>query len=497
MIAHLSLILFFSFATAQETLVVGSKKFTESVILGEMIAQIAEQEGLPVRHRSELGGTRVLWNALVTGEIDVYPEYTGTLQNEILKNNRPIAPQLEAAGVAVSQPLGFHNSYGLGMKKSKAQALGIQNISDLISHPGLKMGFSHEFLQRSDGWSGLSNHYRLQPAHGLKGLDHAISYRALDAGEIDVIDIYTTDPEVLYYDLLILGDDLHFFQKYDAVIIYKKELKRRFPKALQIILNLEGQLPISKMQKLNADAKIKKIPEKEVSRLFLSQQFPLKNFIQSERSDVIRNIYDRFLEHFNLVLKSMLIALFFGLPLGIFAARNSWTAPLVLHIVGILQTIPALALLVLLIRPLKAVGLPAIGDAPAIIALSLYSLLPIIRNTAAGLQNISKSLIEAADSMGMSRWQRLKIIELPLATPVILAGIKTAIVMNIGFATLGALIGAGGFGQPILTGIRLDDHHLILQGAIPSALLAIAVQAFFGWMERKFFAHAYNSMEDP
>ena len=152
---------------------------------------------------------------------------------------------------------------------------------------------------------------------------------------------------------------------------------------------------------------------------------------------------------------------------------------MILGTVGVIQTLPALALLVFMI-PLLGIGGP-----PAVVALFLYSLLPIVRNTHAGLAGIDEPLRRSALALGLSPAARLRHIELPLAAPVILAGIKTSAVINIGTATLGALIGAGGYGQPILTGIRLDDVGLILEGAVPAALLALAVQGGFELAERR------------
>lgn len=176
---------------------------------------------------------------------------------------------------------------------------------------------------------------------------------------------------------------------------------------------------------------------------------------------------------------SLAAAVLIGLPLGILCARRPALARLVLGAAGVVQTIPSLALLVFMIPLL------GIGFAPAALALFLYSLLPIIRSTCAGLLGIAPPLLESAAALGLPARARLRLVELPLAARSILAGIKTAAVINIGTATLGALIGAGGYGQPILTGIRLNDVGLILEGAIPAALLALAVQGMFDALERR------------
>jgi osmoprotectant transport system permease protein len=183
----------------------------------------------------------------------------------------------------------------------------------------------------------------------------------------------------------------------------------------------------------------------------------------------------------------MVPAILVAVPLGILAVKMPRAAQGILAAVGVIQTIPALALLVLLmtaLQPLRRFGIETVGAPPAIVALFMYSLLPIVRNTYTGLQGIPGPVAESAAALGLPFAARLRLIELPLALPTILAGIKTAVVINVGFATLGALIGAGGYGQPILTGIRLDDTGLILQGAIPAALLALAMQALFELIER-------------
>ena len=184
------------------------------------------------------------------------------------------------------------------------------------------------------------------------------------------------------------------------------------------------------------------------------------------------------LEHLALVGISLSLAILIAVPLGIFAARRRRLGQVVLGLTGILQTVPSLALFVFMIP------LFGIGATPAIAALFLYSLLPIVRNTHAGLTGIDPTLLESAAALGLPSRLRLWRVELPLALRHILAGIKIAAVINVGTATLGALIGAGGYGQPILTGIRLDDVGLIMEGAVPAALLALAMQGVFELVER-------------
>jgi osmoprotectant transport system permease protein len=184
--------------------------------------------------------------------------------------------------------------------------------------------------------------------------------------------------------------------------------------------------------------------------------------------------------HLFLVGLSLAAAIVIGIPLGIYASSEGFISEIILAITGIIQTIPALALLALLV-PIPFLGIRPIT---AIIALFLYGLLPIVRNTVTGLRDIPPQIRDAAEVLGLKpRTQLLKIF-LPLASPSILAGIKTSAIINIGTATLAALIGAGGLGEPILSGLNLNDHMLILEGAVPAALMAIIAQGLFSILDR-------------
>lgn len=464
---------------AQESIKVGSKLFNESVILGEMITQIIESEGREVEFFDQLGGTRILWSSLQEGEIDIYPEYTGTIIYEILGESRSFSieelnAQLISQGVQVTKSLGFNNTYALGMKQERAGELGIRSISDVQNHPELKLGFSNEFVDRQDGWAGLQSAYNLGHSD-VTGLDHDLAYRGLDAGSIDLIDLYSTDAEIDYYNLVVLEDDRSFFPEYEAVLVYRADVDEQVIEALRM---LEEAITESEMIAMNSAVKLEGINEIEVASDFLEQKFGVTTDRVS--ASITERLIINTIDHLVLVLVSLSLALLISIPLGIFAAKSSrWEQP-ILSTVGVLQTIPSLALLVFMIP------LFGIGTIPAMAALFLYSLLPVVRNTHSGIREIDYSLMESALALGLPKQVILKKIELPLALPSILAGIKTSAVINVGTATLGALIGAGGYGQPILTGIRLDDVSLILQGAIPAALLALTVQWGFDWLENRW-----------
>ena len=466
-------------AGAAPRVVVGSKKFTESVILGEMAAQLAAAAGARAEHRRELGGTRILWEALRRGDLDVYPEYTGTLRREIFAGEpvegEALGRALAARGLALSGGLGFEDTYAVGLRRDRAEALGIRTLSDLAAHPGLRLGFSHEFMDRDDGWPALRRAYGLGH-RDVRGLDHDLAYRAVASGDLDATDLYSTDPEIRAYDLRVLQDDRRAFPEYQAVLVHRADLADRAPGAIASMRRLEGRLSAAAMVELNARAQLDRVPEARVAAEFLARHLGTSVEVRAEGRAA--RVLRRTLEHLGLVGLSLAAAALTGIPLGIAAFRRPRLGQALLGAVGVVQTIPSLALLVALIPLL------GIGAWPALAALFLYGLLPVVRNTEAGLSGIAPELRESALALGLPPGARLRLVELPLASPSILAGVQTAAVINVGTATLGALVGAGGYGQPILAGIRLADPALILEGAVPAALLALAVQGGFSLLGR-------------
>jgi osmoprotectant transport system permease protein len=467
-------------------IVIGSKAFTESVILAEMLAALARDSGATVELKAELGGTQIVWQALRAGEIDAYVEYTGTLTNELLAGSNlssndeaGLRVAVEKLGLRMSKPLGFDNTYALGMRESKAAELKIESIADLNKHADLKYRFSDEFLLRADGWPGLQQRYRL-PKQKLLGLDHGFIYRGLADGLMDVGDVYTTDAEIKQLGLRVLSDSKLYFPSYKAVILYRADVK---PEVVKSLLRLEGKLDTNAMTDLNKQVQIDKQPDGAVAVAFLNAALGLTLPVPAGTQP---GLWERFWlpflqrgsEHLFLVAVSLALAILIAVPLGVLAFKLPSVGHAVLGVVSVVQTVPSLALLVFL---LPLLGL---GAWTAIAAMFLYSLLPIVRNTHTGLKTIPPALTEASQVLGLPWYARLWRVELPLASPSILAGIKIAAVVNVGTATIGALIGAGGYGQPILTGIRLYNIGLILQGAIPAALLALLVQGLFGLAEK-------------
>lgn len=457
---------------------IGSKNFTESLILAEMLRLDAASHGLKIEHRRAMGGSAILWKALLGGDIDAYPEYTGTLRRELLHDlpadagNAELSQALQRQDLGLSAPLGFDDSYALGVPRALAARLGLRTLSDLRDHPELRFGLSNEFMSRGDGWPGLVQAYGYAP-RSVAAMDHGLAYRALASGAVDVIDLYTTDAEIRRFDVQILTDDRHYFPSYQAVWLYRLDAVKRFPQLRASFDRLAGRVSLQAMQDMNAAVMLDGQSETETAARFLGL---------GDSGDASGGQWSRLLrdtaQHLRMVGLSLGAALLLGLPLGLAAARLPRLGRVLLGLTAMVQTIPSLAMFVFLI-PLLGVGAK-----PAIAALFLYSLLPIVRNTITGLATIPAPLLEAAASLGLPGRVRLLRVELPLASRTIIAGIGTAAVINVGTATLGALIGAGGYGEPILTGIRLGSVPLILEGAVPAALMALLALGLFQALER-------------
>ena len=457
---------------------VGSKTFIESYVLGEIATQLLQSKGFTVEHKQGLGGTLVAYEALKAGAIDLYPEYTGTLTKAVLGkpnlNRQQLAAALRTQGLKMQVFPGFDNSYAIGINGPLARAQALHKISDLVEQPQLRAAFSHEFLNREDGWPALRQVYGLpqQPV----GIEHALAYGAIEARQLDFTDAYTTDGELAARDLVLLEDDRGFFPEYSALLLTREGLPDDVAAALSA---LDGLIDESTMQGLNLAVASGGESPAAVAATFLREQGLVTGQAPAEKSR-LRRILGYTATHLKLTGIALLLACLVAIPLALLLSRFDGPARALLYISGLLQTIPALALLALLI-PL--VGL---GQTPAIVALFLYSLLPIVRNTLTGLFSVDPLVKEVATGMGLTERQRLWHIELPLAMPTLLAGIKTAAIVSIGTATLAAFVGAGGLGEPIITGLNLNDHRLILEGALPAAALAILVELLFEWAERAF-----------
>nr|WP_295771984.1 glycine betaine ABC transporter substrate-binding protein [Rhodoferax sp.] len=489
---------------------IGSKRFTESYVLAELLAQqAAPHTTTPPQVRSGLGNTAIVYEALRAGQIDLYPEYAGTISQEILKDTGPMTlAQMQRAlaplGLGVGVPLGFNDGYALALRAPDAKDMGITRLSELAAHPGLKLGLSNEFIGRADGWRGLAQRYGLKQTP--VGLDHGLAYDAIGSKQVDVIDIYTTDAKIDALGLRVLEDDQHYFPRYDAVLLYRLDVPIRHPQAWAALQALEGRVNEAMMIAMNARAELQGVAFDVIARdqLATLAHAPTSaspattattattantaNAAKNDKDAGQRGLWAKLfapdltrlaIQHLVLVAAAVTLATLLGVPIAVLTIRQPRLSAAVLGATGLLQTVPAIAMLAVLISLLGK-----IGTLPALIALTLYAFLPIMRNTASGLNQVPVGLRMAGQSLGLTARQSLRHIELPLAMPTLLAGIRTATAISIGTATIAAFVGAGGFGERIVTGLALNDRELLLAGALPAALLAFLSEAMFELLER-------------
>jgi len=478
--------LFAAPAAAEERLRIGSKRFTESYVLAHLLARVADP-ARPAEVLAGLGNTAIVYEALRAGRIDLYPEYLGTIDREILKGEggadlASIRARLAPLGFGVAVPLGFNNGYALAMRESEAERLGIRRLSDLAAHPALEAGLSNEFIGRADGWPGLAARYGLPQTP--TGLDHALGYAALAEGRIDLMDIYTTDAKIGQLALRVLEDDRGFFPRYDAVLLHRLDVPARAPAAWARLQALEAAIDERAMIAMNARAELESVPFETIARDFVAG-LAGREAAPAVRRGLLDKLFAPDLgrlaaQHLGLVAASVVAAAAIGLPLAIAVAARPRARAAVLAVAGVLQTVPSLAMLALLIAVTGTIGV-----LPAVLALTLYALLPIVHTAVAGLAGVPQGLRDAADALALGRAQRLRLVELPVAMPTIVAGLRTATTICVGTATIAAFIGAGGFGERIVTGLALNDGALLLAGALPSAALAIALDAALAGLERR------------
>ena len=455
-------------------MVIGGKIFTESYVLGEIAAQnIETRTQAKVTRKLGMGSTGILFEALKSGAIDVYPDYTGTLAEAILKKPQlrsldEIRQALAPLGLTISGSLGFNDTYALAVKEDFAQKHQLHAVGDLVSlERSIKAAFSYEFMDRKDGYPGLIDSYHLNfDPRKVSRMEHSLSFQAIDQNAVDLIDVYSTDAKIKKLKLRLLADDHNYFPVYQAVWVARKSFVAQHPKEWQALLGLEGKISESAMLEMNAQADIEKVSFDKIAARFLGSATPATE-------SLTQKILQRTREHLWLVGVSLLFSVLVGIPLGVAAVRFPKAGQGILLSSALIQTVPSLALLCFLI-PLFGVG-----TTPALAALCLYSLLPVVLNTFTGIRSINPIHPENARAFGLNRRQVLFRVVLPLASPTLLAGIKTATVVSIGTATLAALVGAGGYGAPIVTGLALNDVPTILTGAIPAAAMALVAHGIF------------------
>ncbi len=490
--------------------VVASKPFAESYLLAEMFAQLLEANGIPVERKPGLGATEIAFRGLRTGAVDVYPEYTGTGLVAVLGEKpeggaravyRRVAAEFARRwGVRWLPPLGFENTYAVAVRRSTAQEYGLRTLSDLARvAPRLVAGFSPDFIGRDDGLPGLRAAYGLEFG-STRSLLQAVKYKAIAGGDVDVIDAYSTDGALARYDLVPLDDDRGFFPAYEAAALVSRRIAESRPDVIAVLSRLSGRLDADLMRRLNRRVEVDGEPVAKVAAEGLGEAGVTAGEGTAGEAKagegtagegtagaggLIEYLWVRrgmlaglTLRHLLLVGVSLLAAILVAVPVGLLLERGRRAAETSVRAVGLLQTIPSIALLAFMI-PLFGIGI-----LPALVGLFLYSLYPIVRNTYTGVRDAAPEAVEAARALGMTPFQVLRHVRLPLAAPVIMAGIRTAAVIDVGTATMAAFIGAGGLGDPIVAGLALSDTRMVLSGAIPAALLALVVDAALGGVER-------------
>lgn len=463
-------ILLFTFgfsSVALPTIRVGAKNFTESYILAEIGAQMISAQGYHVDRRFGLGGSGIIIQALESGAIDVYPSYTGTISRMILRDPSIVDRQdmiaaLKKRHLVMGQPLGFNNTYALAVTRKFAKKYDLHTLSDLKKvQSTVRLGLSHEFVNRNDGFGPLKRKLKLKLRHPPILMEHSLALEAISSGKVDVVEVYSTDAKIRSLNLLTLKDDLNYFPRYEPVFLAREDFPQKYPKAWAALNSLKDKFDESKMIELNGEAEVDGKSFQSIAANFL-------HLDQGSSGNAFwKKLGRRTREHLVMVVLAMAFSALIGIPLGIYASKDKRFGHLVVLVSSLVQTVPSLALLCLLI-PFLGIGL-----IPALVALFLYGLLPVVINTYTGLAHIERRHIEMAQALGLTTWQRLRHVELPLASASIWAGVKTSTIISIGTATLAALIGAGGYGAEILTGLALNDMRIILDGAIPAAAMAL------------------------
>jgi len=481
--------------------VVGSKPFGESYLLAEMFAQLLEARGIAVSRRFGLGGTEIVFPALQQGAIDVFPEYTGSGLLVILKAplvtdparvfdlvSREFRARFDVVWLA---PLGFENTYAMSVRTEMAERLGLRTLSDAARVSGqLRAGFTADFIGLPDGLPGLRAAYGLAPA-SVHALAPALKYQALVAGEVDLIDAYSTDGLLARYPLTVLTDDRRAFPPYDAAAVVRGALARERPDVVATLGALSGRLDVARMRRLNGRVEVDGDTAADVARAALVELGLVGGAAAAEPAprrgasvSLVADLWSRraailamTTRHLWLSGASLVAAIIVGVGLGVGLSGRRAAEPAT-RAVGVLQTVPGIALLAFLL-PIAGIGI-----LPAVVALFLYSLHPIVRATVTGLREADRAAVAAGIALGMTSRQVLTWVQLPLAAPIVMAGVRTAAVTNVGTATLAAFVGGGGLGDAIVAGLALADTRLILSGAIPAALLALVVDLVLGRAER-------------
>lgn len=484
-----------------QSITIGSKTFSEQLILGEMLALILEEKyDLKVIRKFNLGGTQVVFDALKRDDIQIYPEYTGTGYITILKRKKILTPKetysivqsefKKRFNIIWSPPLGFNNTYAFTVRNDDPRFKDVSKISEL-SHKmkNISIAIPHEFMEREDGFPNFTKTYSLNfDSSNIYTMDSGLTYKSIINKQVDSIISYSTDGRIHGYNLKVLEDDKLFFPPYFVSFIVQEKTLQKWPAISRAFQLLKNQITDKEMTELNHQVDLAKEEPQKVAYDFLLKKKIIKKIDRLEKTrssdSLLTFFYEKrsylgklIKEHLILSFGALFMAMLIAIPTGILLTRYKKFSVPIFALINTFQTIPSIALLGFLV-PLVGIGIK-----PAMTALFLYSLLPLVQNTYTGIKNINPIYIDISKGLGLTNWQILKHVEIPLAMPIILAGIRTSTVIVIGTATLAALVGGGGLGDPIFRGTSTLHPHLILLGAIPSALLAILADKILSFSE--------------
>lgn len=480
-----------------ESLTIAGKTFTEQEVLVDLLTWVLKEErpGLTVHKRKNLGGTSVTFEAVRSGDIDMYVEYSGTAYYSIFKQTEKLSKKqiheylierLDKENLHWSTPLGFNNTYAI-LVKDNDKNKDIHKVSDLKElAPDLIIGTDPEATSRPDGYEAFTQTYQLD-FKSQKMMNSGLLYKSTDNDKVDVIIGYSTDGRILVTGLKVLEDDLGFFADYSASVLINKDTLKKHPWIKRALAKLHHQIDDQTMQALNARVDFEKMDSVTVTKKFAAdkgwitpkgpvivKRQSFLDFIVSKKDFLLVKLY----EHLLLTFWAFLLVTVIGVSLGVLSYYKTRVQKVVFLAVNLCQTVPSLALFGMLI-PLLGIGIK-----PSLVALVLYALLPIVRNTYTGLCEVEPSILETCEILGMNKRQILFKVLLPMSLVTISAGLRTSLVIIVGTATIASFIGAGGLGDPIFQGITSLNNRLILLGAIPAALLAILLDFLLHYSTR-------------
>jgi osmoprotectant transport system substrate-binding protein len=468
-----------------EPLRVGAKNFTEQWILGELYAQALERAGFAVERRFNLAGSAIAHGALVAGEIDLYPEYTGTALAVVLKEpSRGEAPDAVLARVRAFyaqhvdatwlRPSRIDNGNVLLMRPGS----GITTLSELARVASrLTIGLGTEFVDRDDGLPGLERVYGMKFGHIATFSALPLRYDALLAGQVDVINGFATDWQIADGSLVALVDDRGLFPPYQLAPVVRNAVLRAHPEIASILDAVSARLDTKKMQQLNGLVERDRYEPAEVARAVLDGVDLTRE--RPRRIGILPRLLGATLEHAALVAAALAAGFAVALPLALLAAQRPRLCTLLLGGSALLYAVPSLALFALLL-PLTGLGWQS-----AVIGLTLYAAMVLLRGILGGLATLPPLLMQVATGLGMTPRQRFLRVTVPLLVPAFIATLRAALVATIGLATIAAAIDAGGLGQLLLTGLAQRWPAKIALAAGMAMLLALVADRALLLLERR------------